>query len=204
MSSLPEQAILQRMFFNPLHLIVLLDMKLSGIVPSTAVQKKLCPAYHALGSILSVPDLIISNKIDVVLIALNEEEHSYLHGLVRNCQGLNVEMMMVPDILELMTSLVQIKHIEGIPFLGIKSPALSTWNSIIKRAFDIGISIIDPLNREPHFSYYRNPYKAGLERADNVFSGTHWFERRSISRNQIQIYADRRRTCFGPGMVEET
>jgi exopolysaccharide biosynthesis polyprenyl glycosylphosphotransferase len=85
----------------------------------------------------SVPDLIKSHNIDVVLIALNEEEHSNLHNLVRDCQGLNVEMMMVPDILELMTSLVQIKHIEGIPFLGIKSPALSTWNSIIKRTFDL-------------------------------------------------------------------
>jgi exopolysaccharide biosynthesis polyprenyl glycosylphosphotransferase len=36
-----------------------------------------------------------------------------------------------------MTSLVQIKHIEGIPFLGIKSPALSTWNFIMKRTFDL-------------------------------------------------------------------
>ena len=90
-----------------------------------------------LGSMSSVPDLVKSHNIDVVLIALNEEEHSYLHNLVLDCQGLNVEMMMVPDILELMTSLVQIKHIEGIPFLGIKSPALSTWNFIMKRTFDL-------------------------------------------------------------------
>jgi exopolysaccharide biosynthesis polyprenyl glycosylphosphotransferase len=95
------------------------------------------PHMPCLGSMSSVPDLIKSHNIDVVLIALNEEEHSYLHNLVRDCQGLNVEMMMVPDILELMTSLVQIKHIEGIPFLGIKSPALSTWNSIMKRTFDL-------------------------------------------------------------------
>jgi exopolysaccharide biosynthesis polyprenyl glycosylphosphotransferase len=95
------------------------------------------PNIPCLGSISSVPDLIKSHNIDVVLIALNEEEHSHLRSLVRDCQGLNVEMMMVPDILELMTSLVQIKHIEGIPFMGIKSPALSTWNSIMKRIFDI-------------------------------------------------------------------
>jgi exopolysaccharide biosynthesis polyprenyl glycosylphosphotransferase len=95
------------------------------------------PHMPCLGSMSSVPNLIKSHNIDVVLIALNEEEHPYLHNLVRDCQGLNVEMMMVPDILELMTSLVQIKHIEGIPFLGIKSPALSTWNSIIKRTFDL-------------------------------------------------------------------
>ncbi len=90
-----------------------------------------------LGSIASVPDLIKSHHIDVVLISMNEKEHSFLHDLVRDCQGLNAEMMMVPDVLELMTSLVQIKHIEGIPFLGIKSPALSTWNFIVKRTFDV-------------------------------------------------------------------
>jgi Undecaprenyl-phosphate glucose phosphotransferase len=95
------------------------------------------PHIPCLGSMSSVPLLINSHNIDVVLIALNEEEHSYLHNLVRDCQGLNVEMMMVPDILELMTSLVQIKHIDGIPFMGIKSPALSTWNFIMKRTFDL-------------------------------------------------------------------
>jgi exopolysaccharide biosynthesis polyprenyl glycosylphosphotransferase len=95
------------------------------------------PHMPCLGSIHDVPDLIQSHSINVVLIAFNEEEHPHLRDLVRDCQGLNVEMMMVPDILELMTSLVQIKHIEGIPFLGIKSPALSTWNSITKRIFDI-------------------------------------------------------------------
>jgi exopolysaccharide biosynthesis polyprenyl glycosylphosphotransferase len=90
-----------------------------------------------LGPVSSVPELIKSHSIDVVLIALNEGEHSQLHDLVQDCQGLNVEMMMVPDILELMTSQVQIKHIEGIPFLGIKSPTLSTWNFIMKRTFDL-------------------------------------------------------------------
>jgi exopolysaccharide biosynthesis polyprenyl glycosylphosphotransferase len=90
-----------------------------------------------LGSIASVPDLIKTHNIDVILIAFSETEHSLLHDLVRDCQGLNVEMMMVPDILELMTSQVQIKHIEGIPFLGIKSPTLSTWNFIVKRTFDL-------------------------------------------------------------------
>ncbi|RPI06245.1 MAG: undecaprenyl-phosphate glucose phosphotransferase [Ignavibacteriae bacterium] len=90
-----------------------------------------------LGTVDSVPQLIQSKKIDVILIAFNETEQSHLHDLVRDCQGLNVEMMMVPDILELMTSQVQIKHIEGIPFLGIKSPTLSSWNFIVKRTFDL-------------------------------------------------------------------
>ena len=95
-----------------------------------------------LGSLSSVPDLIKTQNIDVILIAFNETEHSRLHDLVRDCQGLDVEMMMVPDILELMTSQVQIKHIEGVPFLGIKSPSLSAWNFIEKRAFDLIFALL--------------------------------------------------------------
>ena len=90
-----------------------------------------------LGTVKDVPQLINERAIDVVLISLGDTEHALLPDLVQSCQGLNAEMMMVPDILELMTSHVHIKHIEGIPFLGIKSPSLSTWNSIVKRTFDI-------------------------------------------------------------------
>jgi exopolysaccharide biosynthesis polyprenyl glycosylphosphotransferase len=104
-----------------------------------------------LGSISAVPELIKTHNIDVVLIALNEQEHTFLHDLVLGCQGLNVEMMMVPDILELMTSLVKIKHIEGVPFLGIKSPSLSTWNFIVKRAFDIVFASVILLLSSPIF-----------------------------------------------------
>jgi exopolysaccharide biosynthesis polyprenyl glycosylphosphotransferase len=95
-----------------------------------------------LGTTSSLPGLIKTQNIDMILIALNEPEHPLLHNFVRRCQGLNVEMMMVPDILELMTSQVQIKHIEGIPFLGIKSPSLSTWNVIVKRSFDLILASI--------------------------------------------------------------
>jgi exopolysaccharide biosynthesis polyprenyl glycosylphosphotransferase len=114
-----------------------LGYKALGYCSMNGSTENTMPHMPCLGSISSVPYLIQSQNVDVVLIAMNEEEHSYLHNLVRSCEGLNVEMMMVPDILELMTSLVQIKYIEGIPFLGIKSPALSTWNSIMKRAFDL-------------------------------------------------------------------
>ncbi|MBN1399029.1 MAG: undecaprenyl-phosphate glucose phosphotransferase [Bacteroidetes bacterium] len=99
--------------------------------------KKMIPRVPHLGSISSLPDLIKLRNVDAVLIALDKEEHTSLHKLINSCQGLDIEMMMVPDILELMTSLVKIRHIEGIPFLGIKNPALSTWNAIMKRAFDL-------------------------------------------------------------------
>jgi exopolysaccharide biosynthesis polyprenyl glycosylphosphotransferase len=90
-----------------------------------------------LGGLRQTSDFIKEHHVDVVLITLTETEHPMLPEFIRDCQGLNVEIMMVPDVLELMTSQVQIKHLNGIPFLAIKTPALTTWNAIVKRTFDV-------------------------------------------------------------------
>ncbi len=90
-----------------------------------------------LGAVVETPTYIAAHGIDVVLIALGEDEHEQLTDLIRRCEGLHTELMMVPDVIDLMTSHVRIQYLEGIPFLGIKGLALSTWNQIVKRMFDL-------------------------------------------------------------------
>lgn len=90
-----------------------------------------------LGHISQVPSFIRSHPVDVVLVALTYREHPQLYELVRDCEGLNTEIMMVPDMLELMTSRVRIKELQGIPFIRIKDVPLTSWNALIKRAFDL-------------------------------------------------------------------
>ncbi|HVN48283.1 MAG TPA: undecaprenyl-phosphate glucose phosphotransferase [Bacteroidota bacterium] len=104
-----------------------------------------------LGSIQQTSKYLKEHHIDVVLITLTEAEHPLLPEFIRDCQGLNVEIMMVPDVLELMTSQVQIKHLNGIPFFSIKAPALTTWNAILKRSFDIVFAVCILLLISPLF-----------------------------------------------------
>jgi exopolysaccharide biosynthesis polyprenyl glycosylphosphotransferase len=93
-----------------------------------------------LGSMDLVPQLIASRQVDVVLVALNYTDHPRLYELVRECEGLNTEIIMVPDTLELMTDQLRVREIEGIPFITIKGVPMSTWGSIRKRAFDMAVS----------------------------------------------------------------
>ncbi len=90
-----------------------------------------------LGSVQDTPEHVAAHGIDVVLIALGDGDYKGLTELIRRCEGLHTELMMVPNILDLMTSHVHIQYLEGIPFLGIKGLALSTWNQVVKRAFDL-------------------------------------------------------------------
>jgi exopolysaccharide biosynthesis polyprenyl glycosylphosphotransferase len=55
---------------------------------------------------------------------------------------MNTEIMMVPDLLDMMTSQVRIKELEGIPFIRIKTTPMSTWNQILKRSFDLIVASI--------------------------------------------------------------
>lgn len=92
------------------------------------------------GCIEDAPAFIQTNGMDLVLIALRSKEHHQLFELISECEGMNVEFMMVPDVLDLLTSDVKVAELEGIPFLKIKSNPLTMWGRIAKRTFDIVVS----------------------------------------------------------------
>jgi exopolysaccharide biosynthesis polyprenyl glycosylphosphotransferase len=97
----------------------------------------LAAARH-LGTIAEAPAFL--QNVQKVFLALRAEDHAALFDLVTACEGLNIEFMMVPDVLELMTSQVHVRELEGIPFLRIKGIPLTAWGRITKRAFDIAVS----------------------------------------------------------------
>jgi exopolysaccharide biosynthesis polyprenyl glycosylphosphotransferase len=93
-----------------------------------------------LGPITKLPDDIAVLRIQTALVALSNHEQELLIELLRNTEGKNIEFMMVPDMLELMTSRIRIQEIEGIPFIKLKDIPMSTWNKVLKRGFDLAFS----------------------------------------------------------------
>jgi exopolysaccharide biosynthesis polyprenyl glycosylphosphotransferase len=106
--------------------------------PATA-EIELGHAPH-LGTLAAAPAFFQDQNIQKVFIALRSQDHPALFDLITACEGLNIEFMMVPDVLELMTSQVRVRELEGIPFMRIKGIPLTAWGRIAKRAFDIAVS----------------------------------------------------------------
>jgi exopolysaccharide biosynthesis polyprenyl glycosylphosphotransferase len=104
-----------------------------------------------LGALADARAFIKEKGIEHVLIALDYKDHPLLYELIEACEGLNVEFMMVPDLLELMTSRVRIQELAGTPFLKIKEIPMTTWNRIAKRAFDFIVSLLLLLVSSPIF-----------------------------------------------------
>jgi exopolysaccharide biosynthesis polyprenyl glycosylphosphotransferase len=95
-----------------------------------------------LGTVDDTPDYIRAHGIDLAFIALRSSDHPRLFDLISECEGMNIEFMMVPDLLDILTSQVRVRDLEGIPFLRLKGIPLTTWGRITKRGFDVAVSVI--------------------------------------------------------------
>ncbi len=129
--------------FRSLHNHPLLGYRLAGYFadqPAEAGTALSGSAY--LGTLAVVPEKLINERIELVLLALRHDEHPKIFKLVQECEGVNVEFLMVPDILEMMASSLSVKEIEGIPFIKIKGVPMTTWGRILKRTFDLVISTL--------------------------------------------------------------
>ncbi|MDI6802554.1 MAG: undecaprenyl-phosphate glucose phosphotransferase [Bacteroidota bacterium] len=94
-----------------------------------------------LGTIEDLIHSINNHEIEVALITLDSQDYQQIYNILHESDGINVELMLVLDVIGLMTSRMNIKEIEGIPFIKIKGVPITTWGRIIKRFFDFLFSI---------------------------------------------------------------
>jgi len=94
-------------------------------------------AIPHLGAIDEAPDFFKKQLIEVAIISIDTGDYPQLEELLRQSAGLNIEFLLVPDLLELMTTRVRIMELEGIPLLRVKEIPLSSWGKILKRSFDL-------------------------------------------------------------------
>jgi exopolysaccharide biosynthesis polyprenyl glycosylphosphotransferase len=129
--------------YSMLHHHLLLGYRVIGYIADQVVSQEhaLSGARH-LGTMTRAAETIAELNVELVVIALGHDEYPKLLNLVEECEGINVEFMMVPDILELLTSRMPILEIEGIPFIKLKGVPMTSWGRSSKRLFDILVSFL--------------------------------------------------------------
>jgi Undecaprenyl-phosphate glucose phosphotransferase len=102
-----------------------------------------------LGTYESVPEKIKELNLQKIIISLPANDHEDMFEILKLCEGINVEFMLVPDFIEMMTSKLKLEEVNGIPFMKIKSIPMNVWNKMIKRTFDIIFSFLFLLLTSP-------------------------------------------------------
>lgn len=76
-------------------------------------------------------------RIDEIIFALPPDCQSLLQNLVYQLQPLSVNIRLVPDVLNLVFVRATIEDFAGLPLIGLRQSAISTFDRLVKRLFDI-------------------------------------------------------------------
>jgi exopolysaccharide biosynthesis polyprenyl glycosylphosphotransferase len=95
-----------------------------------------------LGEISSAGSLLAEHNIETIIVCLSAADHKQLSRIVDEVEGLNVQLLLQPDILGITPTRLRVRELFGIPFLGVKEIPMTTWGRIAKRAVDILASSI--------------------------------------------------------------
>ena len=134
--------ILQKIQDNPK-----LGFRVIGVVDNSSSRTLL--NVPILGSVADIPRIIDEFAIDEVIIALPENTHQELIGIISLCEREKVGIRVLPDAFGIMATEVSIGHLGGLPLLTIRDVALQGWKLTLKRGMDLvgsafGLVILSP------------------------------------------------------------
>ncbi len=107
--------------------------------------------FPRLGEVRDLENVIRNHSADLVIFNLPHDQQEFISDFVMRNEILNLEYMIAPDMVGLMTFNAEAGQIEGIPVLRWgRTPIEEGYNRAIKRAFDavasgFGILIISPI-----------------------------------------------------------
>lgn len=86
--------------------------------------------------------VIDERAIQLVVIALEKEEKVHVEKIVDRLSELDVEVKIVPDVLDILSGSVKTSNLSGAFLTDIKSGLMPQWQQNIKRVIDVAIAII--------------------------------------------------------------
>jgi exopolysaccharide biosynthesis polyprenyl glycosylphosphotransferase len=95
-----------------------------------------------LGPLDATRKLVLVNQIDDVIISLPMGEHQRTTQIVCELQDLPIRIWVIPDYFALALHQARIEDLAGIPMLDLRAPALDEYQRMVKRGFDIVLSIL--------------------------------------------------------------
>ena len=109
--------------------------------------------FPCLGEIKDLNAIIDSLSIKAVVVAMIESEPTLLQEVVHKLSEKDVEIKMVPNILNILSGSVRTKNVLGASLININTDLLSPLQKTFKRLFDVIVSILGLLLFSPLFLY---------------------------------------------------
>ena len=116
-----------------------LGLSLVGFLDDNTIKRS--KHQEILGSLDAVRQVVSLRDIDDVVIALPQRAHERVNRLVAELHNLPVKVWVIPDYFHLALHKAVIEEFAGIPMLDLRAPALNEYQRMIKRAFDLIVTL---------------------------------------------------------------
>ncbi len=93
-----------------------------------------------LGRLNEAADIVRSERVDHLYVALPLEEHMKLLDLVESTSREGVDVKVVPDLLQFIALRARLEDLDGVPVINLNDVPLQGLNAGMKRVLDIAIS----------------------------------------------------------------
>jgi len=117
-----------------------LGMQMMGFLDDNPVKNGDHPKI--LGTLDQAREVIQRLKVDDVVIALPLSAHQRLNQVVSELHDLPVKVWIIPDYFSMTLHRAAVEEFAGLPMLDLRAPALSEYQRMIKRAFDLVVVIL--------------------------------------------------------------
>lgn len=114
-----------------------LGMQLAGYLDDDPMTN--APHPDVLGTLDEAREVIRRQNIDDIVMALPLSAHERLNKVVSELHDLPVRVWIIPDYFSLTLHRSAVEEFAGLPMLDLRAPALSEYQRMIKRAFDLTI-----------------------------------------------------------------
>jgi len=112
------------------------------------------PADMVLGNMSDLNTIIENNQIEESIIAIDKVDEQELFAIINSLYKYNIEIQFTPRLYEILTGSAKISKLGIIPLVSITTPSISDFESVIKRSFDIVISLFSLIILSPMLFYF--------------------------------------------------
>jgi exopolysaccharide biosynthesis polyprenyl glycosylphosphotransferase len=117
-----------------------LDMIVIGFLDDSEEKRQL--QLEILGRVNQARRVIRQQNVDDVVIALPGSAFGLINTLVAELHDLPVKVWVVPDYFRLALHRAKVEDFAGIPMLDLRAPALTDYQRLVKRAFDLAVTLL--------------------------------------------------------------
>ena len=103
------------------------------------------------GTIDQIREIIVNHNINNIVIALPGYAQNRINELVNQLHTIPVRVWLIPDYFALTLTQAKMVDFAGLPLIDLRAPVLSNFQRLIKRIFDLIITILAMIISSPLF-----------------------------------------------------